>query len=202
MDPKEHETEMAISALISYHVAHILIHTNLSAILRVAGAADVPTSKPTKEELHPNPVGQETHSHAMKAIRLCVDKLDGPSPKPLQRMYTAFLAVLVLRAHVVGIHEEQVGQNYRGYDTQPVKDIVQRERFRPFINLHELDTMKADIHKFSQIVRNKLAGSSWEIGSTSFMPYVIIATYIIAGQEARQILDLCSEGMTSHELSI
>lgn len=61
---------MAISALISYHVAHILIHTDLSAILRAAGIADVAALNPTKEERRPNQVGQEARSHAMNIIRL------------------------------------------------------------------------------------------------------------------------------------
>jgi hypothetical protein len=93
----------------------------------------------------------------------------------------------------VGIHQEQVDHNYGSHDrildsgvsddTQALKDIVERERFLSFINHHELDTMKADIRRLMQIVRNQLAGNSWEIGNTSSVMYVIIGAYIIAGQK-------------------
>lgn len=112
-------TELARSALVTYHFTSILLRESLSDILMAAGAAyswgRVVTPQRAQDAFEPlvstQPVGQDAHSHALKILNLCLEYEDGTANSagvgrllhPLHLTYNTFIAVLVLWAYALGL---------------------------------------------------------------------------------------------------
>ena len=112
-------TELARSALITYHFTSILLRESLSDILMAAGTAyswgRAVTPQRAQDAFIPlvstQPVGQDAYRHALKILSLCVEDEDGMGKAgevrrvlhPLYLTYNTFIAVLVLWAYVLGL---------------------------------------------------------------------------------------------------
>lgn len=112
-------TELARSALITYHFTSILLRESLSDILMAAGTAyswgRAVTPQRAQDAFIPlvstQPVGQDAYRHALKILSLCVEYEDGMGKAgevrrvlhPLYLTYNTFIAVLVLWAYVLGL---------------------------------------------------------------------------------------------------
>lgn len=187
---EERESEIGVSSLIYYHLARSLTYMDLSSILRAAGVAEVDLSSSADEE-HPMTPGVDVHNHVSKIIRLCIMEPQASSSKPLERTYTAFLAALLLRAHIIGIGKIHLDQDLQSQDISSDTDISDSARIliniidgEYFESSSRFDVMKADLQGFIVIIRNKLAGTFWEIG-----------------RNASQILEHFSEETTSVNFS-
>jgi hypothetical protein len=118
-------TELVRSALVTYHFVAILMRDSLSDIQMAAGTAyswgRVVTPQRAQEAFLPlistKPVGKEAYRHALKIISLCLaedQERDDNSQmrtqpvtsrpiRPLYLTYNAFIAVLVLWSHALGL---------------------------------------------------------------------------------------------------
>ncbi|OBT65092.1 hypothetical protein VE03_05224 [Pseudogymnoascus sp. 23342-1-I1] len=112
-------TELARSALVTYHFTSILLRESLSDILMAAGTAyswgRAVTPQRAQDAFLPlvstQPVGQDAYRHALKILSLCVEDEDGTANSggvrrvlhPLYLTYNTFIAVLVLWAYALGL---------------------------------------------------------------------------------------------------
>jgi hypothetical protein len=122
MSPLDRTTEMARSALVTYHFVAIMLHENLSSIMMAAGSAyacgHVVTSQRAQEAFvlltSTKPVGRDAYRHALEIVGLCLvqkteissplspQQIQVQPPSPLYVSYTAFLGVVVLWAYMIG----------------------------------------------------------------------------------------------------
>ncbi|OBT56684.1 hypothetical protein VE04_03559 [Pseudogymnoascus sp. 24MN13] len=122
-------TELARSALVTYHFTSILLRESLSDILMAAGTSyswgRAVTPQRAQEAFLPlvgtQPVGQDAYRHALKIMSLCLDNEHGTANAdgarrmlhPLYLTYNTFIAVLVLWAYALGLsrtHSAPAGQ--------------------------------------------------------------------------------------------
>ncbi|OBT73201.1 hypothetical protein VF21_08720 [Pseudogymnoascus sp. 05NY08] len=122
-------TELARSALVTYHFTSILLRESLSDILMAAGTAyswgRAVTPQRAQDAFVPlvstQPVGQDAYHHALKILSLCLEDEDTSvnaeggrrALHPLYFTYNTFIAVLVLWAYTLGLsrtHSEKAGQ--------------------------------------------------------------------------------------------
>lgn len=122
-------TELARSALVTYHFTSILLRESLSDILMAAGTAyswgRAVTPQRAQDAFVPlvstQPVGQDAYRHALKILSLCLEDEDTSANAegarralhPLYFTYNTFIAVLVLWAYTLGLsrtHSEKAVQ--------------------------------------------------------------------------------------------
>jgi hypothetical protein len=127
MDDVERETEIARSALITYHLVSILLRESLSDIQMAAGTSyswgRAVTPQRAQEAFLPlittKPVGREAYFHALEVVSLCLNGrieisstgsmqsknqlYKSATPQPLYLTYNAFIGVLVLWAYGLGL---------------------------------------------------------------------------------------------------
>ncbi|KFY64612.1 hypothetical protein V496_03149 [Pseudogymnoascus sp. VKM F-4515 (FW-2607)] len=112
-------TELARSALVTYHFTSILLRESLSDILMAAGTAyswgRAVTPQRAQDAFLPlvstQPVGQDAYRHALKILSLCIEDEEGTANcggarrvlHPLYLTYNTFIAVLVLWAYALGL---------------------------------------------------------------------------------------------------
>lgn len=112
-------TELARSALVTYHFTSILLRESLSDILMAAGTAyswgRAVTPQRAQDAFLPlvstQPVGQDAYQHALKILSLCLEGEDSTANAggvrrvlhPLYLTYNTFIAVLVLWAYALGL---------------------------------------------------------------------------------------------------
>ncbi|KAG0649311.1 Nicotinate catabolism cluster-specific transcription factor [Hyphodiscus hymeniophilus] len=126
---EHNSTEMSRMALITYHFVAILMRDSLSDIQMAAGTAyswgRVVTPQRAQEAFLPlistNPVRKEAYHHALKIIILSLAEeqdgweksqprtqpVAGRPIRPLHLTYNAFIAVLVLWSHALGLSRSQ-----------------------------------------------------------------------------------------------
>jgi hypothetical protein len=137
MSDADRETEMARSALITYHLVAILLRESLSDIQMAAGTAyswgRAVTPQRAQQAFLPlittSPVGRDAYCHALEIVSLCLDGQIGisspgsmqsdsqshqsPTPQPLYLTYNAFIGVLVLWAYGLGLGRSKPPQPQR-----------------------------------------------------------------------------------------
>jgi hypothetical protein len=134
MGEVDRETEMARSALITYHLVSILLRESLSDIQMAAGTSyswgRAVTPQRAQEAFLPlittNPVGRDAYFHALEIVSLCLNgriEIFSPgsmqsenqlrlsaTPQPLYLTYSAFIGVLVLWAYGLGLGRSKTSQ--------------------------------------------------------------------------------------------
>ncbi|KFZ11204.1 hypothetical protein V502_07678 [Pseudogymnoascus sp. VKM F-4520 (FW-2644)] len=167
MDDKIQEEEMSISALISYHFTYILLYMDVN---RIAMAAGIPHARDNANpleldgEAQANSGGEQVYLHLQKILQLCLDERHKPSLRPLHRVYTEFLIVLIYSVHLTELEDQKIQQPDRNRDWIG-------EHLQPIASL-DLIAMKIDVRRTMRTVRDRLVCNSWELG-----------------QEASQVLD-------------
>jgi hypothetical protein len=134
MGDVDRETEMARSALITYHLVSILLRESLSDIQMAAGTSyswgRAVTPQRAQEAFLPlittKPVGRDGYFHALEIVSLCLNErmeISSPgsmqsenqsrlsaTPQPLYLTYNAFIGVLVLWAYGLGLGRSKTSQ--------------------------------------------------------------------------------------------
>lgn len=197
-------SRLSWNALLMYHFACVLLHNNISDIQMAAGSAFAFGRGVTPQRaqisytrlITTEPVSHETYLHGLEVVRLCLQDVEFHEPyvtgrpsieqsRPLWQTYCAFLGVLVLWAHTLGL--ERLGHanidstpSFRPLlrispltSAKPSRDattltetlgkMFDREMSRSETDRHEVEIIKNDVRQLIGIVRENMAGSSWDI---------------------------------------
>lgn len=160
MDDKMLEEEMSISALISYHFTYILLYMDVNRITMAAGiphARDNANPMELDGEAQANWGGGQVYLYLQKILQLCLDERHKPSLRPLHRVYTEFLTVLIYSVHLTELEDQKTQQPDR------TRDWI-GEHLQPITSL-DLIAMKIDVHRTMRTVRDRLVCNSWELGT-------------------------------------
>lgn len=173
MDLKEQETEMAISALISYNFAYILIYADVDGISKAADIInegnDAPALFHLADDAQINIAGQEAYSHTLEILRLCLDEQNDLSSRPPHGIYIEFLTVLVFWVSSMGLqhrkHQQQDwSQAGNSNSSGGMRAVIERENFRSANRPEDQVTMRGDVYRTMKTVKDDLACNSWHIG--------------------------------------
>lgn len=159
IDDKIREEEMAISALISYHLTYILLYMDVNRIVMAAGIPhSLDNADPLDQdgEAQANSGGEQVYPHLLKILQLCLDERHRPSLTPLDRGYTEFMAVLIYSVYLTELEDQKTRQPDRNRDRTG-------EHLQPIVS--DIIAMKIDVHKTMRTVRDRLVCNSWELGT-------------------------------------
>lgn len=205
MDPTDRANEMAQSALASFHFAFIFLRIDLGDVLRATStvcSGSTVTSSAKEGQLNFSGdsefASKAVSMHSLKIIGLCLDDRMSLT-RSVSKSQTAFIAVLILWAHMVVLQRQAASQpcgHHRtvntgfGSDAQAVTDIARRRENLSGDSL-ELDEMKRDAHDLIQRVRGRLV-ESFSDNSAPLIScdYYNTVTDNFTVQEACQILDI------------
>src|SRR6187402_639195 len=114
MDPESRAGDIAVSALISYHIVSILLQEDLWAIMVVFDAncvegSHVSSHTALQERPGATQMRKEACIHALHIIRLCLEKeIATTVTRPLCWHYAAFLASLVVMSYASSLKQTPI----------------------------------------------------------------------------------------------
>ena len=181
MEDTERENEMAMSSLIIYHFALVLLEIDLEEIKTQAATClkDRSAVTPLSGEQqfvslgksHFVEIAPEVRGHALEIIRLCLQGENTPH-KSFFAAYPAYACVLILWGDETNIecrrlaqndnHDERRASSDPTHDDETLDDIITRQQNVWTNPTQGIQSMKSDVFNLMRMVRNRLRNSLWE----------------------------------------
>ncbi|WEW61368.1 hypothetical protein PRK78_006858 [Emydomyces testavorans] len=209
----DRNSRLAWCAQVMYHFSAVLLRNNLSDIQMAAGSAYssgravTPQCAQTAYSrlISTDPVSHDSYLHGLEVVRLCLQDPDSqrsrnastmglpPSkPRPLWQTYGAFLGLLVIWAHALGLEQTDSAEK-RSVDAlaslsvNPIPNVLattfnnmyQRELARAESSREDIQTLKNELHQLIDVVCERLTTRPWEI--CKFILFLLFNCIIASG---------------------
>ncbi|PGH10643.1 hypothetical protein AJ79_05357 [Helicocarpus griseus UAMH5409] len=195
LSESERASKQSWNALVMYYFSAILLRNNLPEIQMAAGSAFSSGRAVTPQGaqaaytrlVSSDAVSHDSYLHGLEVVSLCLHDFDSqnpssgdpfltPSPRPLWQTYGAFLGILVIWAHTLGL--EKLGNMKVNSITSlrplppafvsstaaaTLANMYDRELGRSKFDMREVQKIKDELRRLISTVCDRLGERTWEI---------------------------------------
>ncbi|KAK2774632.1 hypothetical protein FQN52_004245 [Onygenales sp. PD_12] len=192
----ERASRQSWNALVMYYFSSILLRTNLPEIQMAAGSTFSSGRAVTRQGaqaaynrlVSSDPVSHDSYLHGLQIVSLCLHDFGNQStiigsgealavePRPLWQTYGAFLGLLVLWAHTLGLEKLGNVRVNSMSSLQPLPsaflsstaaatlaNMYDRELGHSKLDMQEVQKIKNDLRRLIATVCHRLGERTWEI---------------------------------------